>query len=176
MEFWLKVGHISAMSLWFVGLFFLPRLFVARHRDDRDARLDYFVPVASALYFRLMSPAGLLTIGFGIALIATGPQGAWLLMKLLVVLVAVAIHLYLGVVMFELEHGRDRHGVAFYRVLGALPFVLLLMIAALTGAKPRTLPPLPPPPDARVTMPVDAAAYSSAGVSGASAGVGSSSP
>lgn len=148
MEFWLKLGHIAAMSLWFTGLFFLPRLFVARHRDERDAELDYFVPVASCLYFRMMSPAALITIAFGIALIATGPTGAWLLIKLLVVLVAVAAHIYLGVVMFELEHGRDRHGVGFYRALGALPLVLLLAIVALTGAKPVTVPPLPAPPDA----------------------------
>lgn len=153
MEFWLKVGHIGAMSIWFTGLFFLPRLFVARHRDERDAALDYFVPVAGCLYFRVMSPAGLVTIAFGIALIATGPTGAWLLMKLLVVLAAVAIHIYLGVVMFELEHGRDRHGAGFYRVLGALPFALLLAIAALTGAKPDTLPPLPAPPDANAESP-----------------------
>ncbi|GHA79254.1 membrane protein [Lysobacter bugurensis] len=153
MEFWLKVGHIAAMSVWFTGLFFLPRLFVARHRGERDAELDFFVPVAGALYFRLMSPAGLLTIAFGIALIATGPSGAWLLMKLLVVLAAVAVHLYLGVVMFALEHGRDRHGSGFYRALGALPLVLLLAIAALTGAKPRTLPPLPAPPEAAAPMP-----------------------
>lgn len=176
MEFWLKLGHIAAMSVWFTGLFFLPRLFVARHRDERDAELDYFIPVAGCLYFRVMSPAGLITIAFGIALIATGPTGAWLLIKLLVVLVAVAAHIYLGVVMFELEHGRDRHGVGFYRALGALPLVLLLAIAALTGAKPRTLPPLPAPPDARSAGTVIGLPYSSAGPSGGASRGGHSSP
>lgn len=166
MEFWLKVGHIASMSLWFTGLFFLPRLFVARHRDERDAEHDYFVPVAGLLYFRVMSPAALLTITFGIALIATGPTGAWLLIKLVVVLAAVAVHVYLGVVMFELERGRDRHGAGFYRGLGAVPFVLLLAIAALTGAKPDTLPPLPPPPETRSASSASPASYPSAGVSG----------
>lgn len=176
MEFWLKLGHIAAMSVWFTGLFFLPRLFVARHRGERDAELDYFVPVAGCLYFRVMSPAGLITVAFGIALIATGPTGAWLLLKLLVVLTAVAVHVYLGVVMFELERGRDRHGVGFYRTLGAVPLVLLLSIAALTGAKPRTLPPLPAPPDARTAAPIVEARYSSPGRSGGASRGGRSSP
>jgi protoporphyrinogen IX oxidase len=175
-EFWLKVGHIASMSVWFTGLFFLPRLFVARHRDERDAEHDYFVPVAACLYFRVMSPAALLTITFGIALIATGPTGAWLLIKLGVVLAAVAVHVYLGVVMFELERGRDRHGAGFYRSLGALPFVLLLAIASLTGAKPDTLPPLPAPPDTRTASTAPAVSYPSAGPSGGAARGSRSSP
>lgn len=160
MEFWLKFGHISAMSLWFTGLFFLPRLFAARHRGERDARMAYFSPVAGALYFRVMSPAALVTIAFGIALIATAPGGAWLPLKLFVVLLAIVVHVYIGVVMFELERGRDRHGAGFYRVLGALPLVLLLGIAALTGAKPRTAGPLPAPPGAQHDASVAGAVHS----------------
>lgn len=163
------------MTVWFTGLFFLPRLFVARHRDERDAEMKYFVPIAGALYFRVMSPAGLVTIALGMGLIGYGPSGAWLLMKLLIVVLAVAIHVYLGVVMFELEHGRDRHGVAFYRALGAAPLVILLGIAALTGAKPRTLPPLPAPPTA-VAPAQTPDRYSSAGSAAASPGVGCCSP
>lgn len=146
MYFWLKLLHITAMSVWFTGLFFLPRLLAARHRRELDAESSFFIPAAGTLYFRVMSPAGLLTIGLGMVLIAYGPTGAWLVIKLLVVLMAVAIHLYLGVVMYELEQGRERHGVGFYRLAGAIPLVLLLAIAALTGAKPGTVPPLPAPP------------------------------
>lgn len=172
MYFWLKLFHIAAMTVWFTGLFFLPRLFVARHRDERDSEMDYFVPMASALYFRVMSPAGLVTIALGMSLIAYGPSGAWLLMKLLIVVLAVAIHVYLGVVMFELQHGRDRHGAGFYRVLGAVPLLILLGVAALTGAKPRTLPPLSPPPGTVAVV----TGYSSAGPSSGPPGGGCCSP
>ena len=144
--FWLKVYHIAAMAVWITALFFLPRLFVARHRSEIDADKTYFIPAANTLYFRVMAPAGLVTIALGIVLIAYGPSGAWLVLKLAVVTLAVAIHLYLGVVMYELQRGRDRHGAWFYRVLGWLPLLLLLGLAALTGAKPDTAPPLPPPP------------------------------
>jgi putative membrane protein len=148
MYFWLKIFHIAAMSVWFSGLLLLPRLLAARHRDERDAEPAYFLPVAGTLYFRIMSPAGLVTIALGMTLIAFGPTGAWLVLKLLLVVAAVLIHVYLGMVMYKIEHGLDRHGAAFYRWLGAMPLLLLFGIAALTGAKPDTVPPVPPPPQA----------------------------
>lgn len=179
MYFWLKLLHVAAMTVWFTGLFFLPRLFVARHRDERDAEMSFFIPMAGTLYFHVMSPAGLVTIALGMVLIAFGPTGAWLVMKLLLVVVAVAIHVYLGMVMYELEQGRDRHGIVFYRVLGALPLLLLLGIAALTAAKPETAPPLPPPPVSLPPAPAAVAAaagHSSAGPVAGSPGGGCCSP
>lgn len=136
------------MVLWFAGLFFLPRLFVARHRGERDAAAGYFNATANTLYFRMATPAALVAVASGMALIAFGPSGAWLVIKLVVVAGAVFLHLYMGVVLYELGHGRDRHGPVFYRTLGWLPLLLLLGIAALTGAKPRTVGDLPPPPEA----------------------------
>lgn len=148
MYFWWKVLHISAMVLWFAGLFFLPRLFVARHRGERDAAAGYFNATANTLYFRLATPAALVAVGSGMVLIAYGPTGAWLVMKLVLVTAAVFLHLYMGVVLYELGQGRDRHGPMVYRALGWAPLVLVLGIAALTGAKPQTVGSLPPPPAA----------------------------
>jgi putative membrane protein len=154
--FWLKVLHISAMVLWFAGLSFLPRLFVARHRNARDGRGTYFNKVAKALFFHIATPAAVVSITLGMVLIAYGPTGAWLVMKLVVVTVAVLLHLYMGVMLYELGQGRDRHGAGFYRVLGWLPWLLLLLVAALTGAKPRSIGELPPPPVATVAQACDA--------------------
>lgn len=148
MYFWLKILHVSAMVLWFAGLFFLPRLFVARHRGERDAAAAYFNATANTLYFRMATPAALVAVASGTALIAYGPGGAWLVMKLVIVAGAVCVHLYMGMVLYELGQGRDRHGAWFYRLLGWAPLLLLLAIAALTGAKPPTVGDLPPPPGA----------------------------
>ena len=150
MYFWLKILHVSAMVLWFAGLFFLPRLFVARHRGERDAAAGYFNATANTLYFRMATPAALVAVATGMALIAFGPGGAWLVMKLVIVAGAVFLHLYMGVVLYELGQGRDRHGPLLYRALGWAPLLVLLAVAALTGAKPLTVGDLPPPPgDAR---------------------------
>ena len=159
MVFWLKFFHIAAMAVWFPGLFFLPRLFVARHRAEADAERARFIPIAGTLYFRIMSPAALLTITLGTILFAFGPNGAWLVIKLTLVTLAVALHLYFGVVLYELERGNDRHGTWFYRVAGWVPLLLVLAVAGLTAAKPQTVPPLPPPPNASQS----ASGYSAAG-------------
>jgi protoporphyrinogen IX oxidase len=148
--FWLKVLHILAMTVWFTGLFFLPRLFVARHRREIDSDSAYWNPVANTLFFRIMTPAALLTITLGGILIAWNPSGAWLVLKLVVVAAAVLLHLYMGLLLYELGHGRCRHGPTFFRVIGWIPLVLLLLIAGLTGAKPQTLGDLPAPPSRAV--------------------------
>ncbi|MEN1929632.1 CopD family protein [Luteimonas sp. MJ250] len=148
MYFWLKILHVSAMVLWFAGLFFLPRLFVARRRGQRDGAAAYFNVAANTVFFRLATPAALVAVLSGMVLIAFGPSGAWLVMKLVLVTGAVLLHLYMGMVLYELGQGRERHGVGFYRVLGWAPLVIVLAVAALTGAKPATVGDLPPPPGA----------------------------
>lgn len=146
MYFWIKLLHIGAVTLWFTGLFFLPRLFVARHRSEADADPAYFNPVANLLFFRLATPAAVTAIALGMILIGYVPFGAWLAAKLGIVTLAVLMHLYLGLHLYQLGHGHDRHGATFYRVLGWLPLLLLLALAALTGAKPDGIGPLPAAP------------------------------
>ena len=94
----------------------------------------------------MSAPAAIATITLGRVLIAWRPDGAWLVLKLVVVAVAVLFHLYFGLLLYQLGKGNDRHGAWFFRVLGWVPLVLLLVIAAITGAKPRTIGDLPPPP------------------------------
>ncbi len=149
MYFWLKVLHILAMTIWFAGLFFLPRLFVARHRRELDSDDEYWNPVTNTLFFWIMTPAAIVTILAGMVLIAWNPYGAWLVIKLVVVALAVLMHLYFGLLLYELGQDRDRHGPFFYRLVGWVPLVFLLGIAALTGAKPSTVGDLPPPPSQR---------------------------
>ncbi len=146
MYFWLKFFHIAAMAVWFTGLFFLPRLFVSHQRGSADGTERFFNPVANTLFFWIMTPAAIVTIALGLILIAWIPSGAWLVLKLMVVAVAVLFHLYFGLLLYELGKGNDRHGPLFYRVLGWVPLVLLLAIAGLTAGKLQTVGDLPPPP------------------------------
>lgn len=137
--FWLKVFHITAMTIWFTGLFFLPRLFVSKARGEHDADVEHLNEIGKTLYFGIMTPAGLVTIGLGLALIGFGFDGVWLPVKLVLVSLLAVLHMYNGLMLLDLTHGRSRHGPAFYRVLNWLPLVLLFGIAALTAAKPQTL-------------------------------------
>ncbi len=145
MLFWLKVAHIASMSLWFTGLLLLLRLFASRRRGERDARPDFFNPVANRLFFRIATPAGVLTIAFGMALIPWVEPGAWLLGKLVLVAAVVLVHAWAGAQLHAMGKGKRPLGAVLPTLLGWTPLVLLLAIAALTGAKPRSLGELPPP-------------------------------
>lgn len=155
--FWLKVLHISAMAVWFSGLVLLPRLLRARarggvatgsgHWQEADpAQSAFDLRIAHLLYFKVMSPAGVVTIALGLALVPFAQPGAWLVLKLAVVAMAVMTHLYLGVGVQRLGD-KDSPGPSWlHRLAGWAPLVLLLALAALTGGKPVTVPELPAPP------------------------------
>ena len=145
MLFWLKVAHIASMAVWFTGVFLLLRLFAARRRGERDGRPDFFNPVANRLFFRIATPAGVLTIALGMALIPWVEPGAWLIAKLVLVALVVLVHLGMGAHLHALGKGKPRRGGLLPGLLGWAPLVLLLAIAALTGAKPRSVGDIPPP-------------------------------
>jgi len=156
MQFWLKVAHIASMSVWFTGLMLLLRLFASRRRGERDARPDFFNPVANRLFFRIATPAGVLTIALGMALIPWVQPGAWLLAKLVLVAAVVLVHVWAGAQLHALGKGKRRLGKLLPTLLGWTPLLLLLAIAALTGAKPRGLEGVPPPGEATADAPVHA--------------------
>jgi len=141
--FWLKFIHIAAMTIWFTGLFFMPRLFIAYQRPEGalpEAERDRLAALARTLYFGVMTPAGALTVALGIVLILVwGYDGAWLPAKLLLVVLAVLLHVYLGQLMVDMRHGRLRHGPLFCRALTWTPLPVLLGVAALAAAKPGVL-------------------------------------
>ena len=145
MLFWLKVAHIASVAIWFTGLFLLLRLFAARRRGERDARADFFNPAANRLFFRIATPAGVLAIALGMSLIPWVEPGAWLLAKLGLVAMVVLVHLWAGAQLHALGKGERRRSTVLPALLGWTPLLLLLAIAALTGAKPRGVGGLPPP-------------------------------
>lgn len=157
MYFWMKVLHIAAMSVWFSGLLLLPRLLRGRagmgiatqtgHWVEADPATPAFeLRAARLLYFRVMSPAGVVTVALGLALVPFAQPGAWLVLKLAVVAFAVMIHLYLGVGVQRFEQGRAPGAAWLQRLAGWAPLILLVALAGITGGKPVTVPPLPPPP------------------------------
>lgn len=134
MYLWLKILHIGAMTVWFTGLLFLPRVFVSQ--AQRGGERDELHALGRTLYFGVMTPAGAVTIVLGTVLIGYGFEGYWLPLKLCLVAVAVLLHLYIGQLLFDLSRGHARHGTFVYRVLNWSPLFLLLGLAALSGAKP----------------------------------------
>ncbi|MDE2210891.1 MAG: protoporphyrinogen oxidase HemJ [Betaproteobacteria bacterium] len=135
-----KTLHIVFMVSWFAGLFYLPRLFVYHAMAAADDRIgiERLKTMERKLYYGIMTPAAVLTIAFGVWLwLGYGFSGGWLHAKLGLVLVLVAFHLYLGRLMREFAHDRNRHGHVFYRWINEIPALpLLVAIVWLVVAKP----------------------------------------
>ena len=135
-----KSLHIIFMVTWFAGLFYLPRLFVYHASAGPDDRIgiERFKTMERKLYHGIMTPAATLTIAFGLWLwLGYGIAGGWLYAKLALVALLIAFHIYLGLLMRDFAHDRNRHGHEFYRWLNEIPALpILVAIVFLVVMKP----------------------------------------
>lgn len=138
---WLKALHLIAMVTWFAGLFYLPRLFVYHAQANDTISLERFKIMERKLYFGICTPGALMTLVFGIGLASTlGAEyfraSHWLHIKLLLVLLMLGYHLYLGLLLKQFKRDDNRHGHVFYRWLNEVPVVFLVAIILLAVFKP----------------------------------------
>jgi len=135
-----KTLHVVFMVSWFAGIFYLPRLFVYHALASADDRvgIERFKTMERKLFFGIMTPSAALTVAFGVWLwLGYGLTGGWLHAKLALVLVLIALHVYLGMLMSDFAHDRNRHGHVFYRWINEIPALpLLVVIVWLVIAKP----------------------------------------
>jgi len=135
---WVKSLHIIFVITWFAGLFYLPRLFVYHSMmaaTDREGN-ERFKIMERKLFFGITTPGGILTIVFGTWLwLGYGITGTWLHIKLALVALLVAYHVYCGKLMFDFKFDRNRHGHVFYRWLNELPTVVLVAVVLLVVLK-----------------------------------------
>jgi putative membrane protein len=135
-----KSLHIIFVVTWFAGLFYLPRLFVYHALAAPDDRIgiERFKTMERKLYQGIMTPAATLTIAFGLWLwLGYGITGGWLYAKLALVALLIAFHLYLGLLLRDFAHDRNRHGHVFYRWLNEIPALpILVAIVFLVVMKP----------------------------------------
>jgi len=134
---WVKSFHIIFMVTWFAGLFYLPRLFVYHTMTEDQAGSERFKIMERKLFYGIMTPGGVLTLVFGFWLMrGYGFSGTWLTIKIILVLVLVAYHIYCGKLVNDFKHDRNQHSHKFYRVLNELPVLGLIAIILLVELKP----------------------------------------
>ncbi|MGD9946594.1 MAG: CopD family protein, partial [Burkholderiaceae bacterium] len=94
---WLMAAHIAALTLWCAGLFFLPAL-LAAHAGVADPPAFHRLRTMSRFtYIAIASPAAVLAILTGTALVAFSDLlGDWLITKLTLVGAMSAFHVYCG--------------------------------------------------------------------------------
>ncbi len=139
---WVKAFHIVFMVAWFAGLFYLPRLFVYHTQADDKVSIERFKIMERKLYFGIMMPCMVITLALGIWLWlgwwnSSGPIAGWLQAKLLLVLILVGHHFYLGKLMVDFKHDRNVHSHVFYRWLNEIPTLpVLIGVVILVVVKP----------------------------------------
>ncbi len=136
---WIKSLHLLFMITWFAGLFFLPLLFVYHAMAHDRISIERFKGMERKLFWGIMTPGGVLTVGFGAWLwsgIGFGFSGGWLHWKLLLVGLVVAYHLWCYLKLNDFRRERNRHGHVYYRWMNEAPVLLLAGIILLTVFKP----------------------------------------
>jgi putative membrane protein len=135
---WVKSLHIIFMVTWFAGLFYLPRLFVYHALAHDAIGSERFKVMERKLYVGIMTPGAVLTIASGLWLwLGYDIGGGWLYAKLALVLILIAHHVWLGKLMVDFRHDRNRHGDVFYRWINEIPALpVLIGVVLLVVLKP----------------------------------------
>jgi putative membrane protein len=139
---WVKALHIVFVSSWFVGLFYLPRLFVnlATVPADSHAERERLLMMARRLY-RFSSLLMVVAIALGLTLwlgygIGRGPHNGWLDAKLLLVIVAIGYHHACRRFLRDFEKFANRRRERWYRVFNEVAALLFAAIVILVVVKP----------------------------------------
>jgi len=134
---YVKAFHIVFMVTWFAGLFYLPRLFVYHAQADDAAGIARFKIMERKLFYGIMTPGAVLTVGFGFWLwFGYGFSGGWLHAKVALVAILIGYHVYCGKLLADFKHDRNQHGHVFYRWLNEAPVLILVAIVLLVVVKP----------------------------------------
>lgn len=134
---WLKAFHIVFVVSWFAGLFYLPRLFVYHAGAENAATSDRFKVMERKLYRGIMTPTMVLALASGLWLwLGFGFSGAWIHLKVALVVLLVAYHFWMGKLRRDFERDANRHTHVFYRWVNEAPLVLLVAIVILVVVKP----------------------------------------
>ncbi|AWN15905.1 CopD family protein [Salinisphaera sp. LB1] len=137
---WIKAFHVTFMVAWLAGLLCLPWLFAAHAEARGTADRGRFSALERQLSM-LMSIAALGTIAFGVWMLAMLGGGwiaanGWFHAKLALVVVLIGYHGWCQVQAKKLREERATGTPAFYRMMGAVPAVILLLIMLLIFIKP----------------------------------------
>ena len=134
---WVKSFHIIFMVTWFAGLFYLPRLYVYHAMCEDEIGNKRFKVMERKLFYGIMTPGGLLTLGSGLWLwLDYGFAGQWLVVKLWLVILIVAYHIWCWFPLRAFKNNANTKGHKYYRVMNELPVLALVAIIILVVVKP----------------------------------------
>lgn len=138
--FWYKAFHIIGVVVWFAGLFYLVRLFIyhveAKEQPEPAKTIlqNQYLIMEKRLYNIITTPGMIVTVAMAIGLLTTEPQvlhEGWMHVKLGMVALLIAYHVYCGRLLKQLEAGTCGWSSQQLRVMNELPTVFLLVVVML---------------------------------------------
>jgi putative membrane protein len=138
---WLKAFHLIFMVTWFAGLFYLPRLFVYHALSSDSVSRERFKIMERKLYYGIMTPGMLLTLLFGVWMLADYAwalyrSSGWLHAKLALLALLVGYHVLCGKWLADFKHDRNQHSHVYFRWMNEVPVLFLFGIVILAVIKP----------------------------------------
>jgi putative membrane protein len=137
---WLKAFHIIGVVCWFAAMFYLPRLFVYHSGTEDEAGRERFKVMEAKLYRVIMRPSMIITVVFGLWIMALGwdafAGSGWLWIKLLGVVALLGYHHYCARLVRAFAADESPHSERFYRIFNEVPALLLILIVILVVVKP----------------------------------------
>lgn len=136
---WMKVVHITFITSWFSGLFYLPRIFVNLAEETELIVISRLLNMAKRLY-RFSTLLAVPTITSGILLYFNDMDDnlnhTWMRAKLLLVLLVIWYHYICGKILSRFQKGTNKHHHMWFRIFNEILVLLLVAIIALVIFKP----------------------------------------
>ena len=126
-----KVLHILFVVSWFVGIFYLPRLFVYHVESENKDTKDQLSTMQTNL-IRFITPLGLLALLFGLMMGFLSSDWVeffsqnWIVAKLFIVLLLIFYQIFCWKILKELRSDSHQWTGFKLRIFNELPVLLLL--------------------------------------------------
>ena len=138
---WIKALHIIAVISWMAGMLYLPRLFVYHTQVAPGSEAsETFKVMELKLLKVIMNPAMIVAWLAGLAMLylgdLLGSGGAWIHVKLVLVLALSGAHGFLSKLRRDFERDENVRPEKFFRILNEVPTGLLVLIVILVVFKP----------------------------------------
>jgi protoporphyrinogen IX oxidase len=136
---WLKALHVIAVMSWMAAMLYLPRLFVYHCDAEKGSvQSETFKVMERRLLRAIMNPAMIVSWVIGLWLAWRGFQflGAWLHLKILLVVLLSATHGYFSKAVRMFAEDRNDQPARHWRIMNEVPTLLMIVIVVLVIVKP----------------------------------------
>ena len=146
---YLKALHIIFIVTWFAGMFYMPRLFIyateagEKGEPEQSILRAQFAIMMKRLWYGITWPSAIITLIMGLSVLFHGgwhktlfePEGRWLLIKLVFVVLLYAYHLSLHRIFKQEISGVFKYSSNQLRLWNEVATVFLVAIVMLVSVK-----------------------------------------